>query len=86
MDTEIVEAYVNYGWIDEKPMRKFEVEKRFLTWKEREIDVRQHPNWDDKKMQVFHTLNPSQYPHVNSWFSIGRSHWEQCRKVIREII
>lgn len=82
MEIEIVEAYIGYDDIDGKPMRKIQVENRFLTWEEREKDFKDKGGYQlGGGMLTYHTLD--HIPRVNSWYSINRNQWEQCKKVIR---
>ena len=81
METEILEATDLYG--ENKSF--YEVEKHFLTWEDREKQVREENYYS--VYCLFEAVRP--YNHgsalVNSWASITKEAWQQCRKVVRKI-
>ena len=57
----------------------YEVSSKFLTWPERKADVKAK-----RKTLVYHISDLGK-PLINSWFSVGKIKWEQCKRVIRKI-
>lgn len=81
METEILQATNLHG----ENQAFYEVEKIFLTWKERKQQVK------NNKHELVYCLfeNVRTFNHgqglVATWYSIGKSSWGKCRRVIRKI-